>query len=223
MLREGLLMLTLKKHENLVTVHRLCIDRECPAIIMEYAPKGTLRNHLNNLENDLSRENIMHFVEGIAKGLSMLHKQKIVHRDVAARNILLGDDFIPMVSDFGLSRETDLQSSYNSRGLHALPIKWMAPESIRSGEFTTQSDIWSFGITIWEIITRKEPHTEMENIDARFLIRDNHLVPNIPTTVGETFSDIMKKCWYVDPDLRPSARDISEAMEDYSEDISSSD
>jgi len=216
-LTEGKIMLQLERHPNVISVEYICINRDTPAIIMEFAPMGTLRDYLEKLNENLQLNVILKLIQGIACGLSVLHKHGVVHRDIAARNILLGENLVPKVSDFGLSRESDeKEGSYSSRGLHALPVKWMAPEAISEGVFSTQTDMWSFGIVIWEIATRELPHNERDSTECKILIRDSFLTPIIPKDFEHTvIADIMRQCWYKDPELRTSAKDISEFIEDY--------
>eukprot|EP01129_Flabellula_baltica_P005559 TRINITY_DN2025_c0_g1_i1.p1 TRINITY_DN2025_c0_g1~~TRINITY_DN2025_c0_g1_i1.p1 ORF type:complete len:264 (+),score=48.19 TRINITY_DN2025_c0_g1_i1:155-946(+) len=214
--REGKIMLQLKSHPNLVNVMYLCVNRDFPAILMEYAVNGTLKDYLQSSVIPLEFNEKARLIKGIASGLSLLHKLGVVHRDVAARNILLGENQVPKLSDFGLSREMQVEGMYNSRGLHALPVKWMAPEAI-NGSFSTQSDIWSFGIVVWEIITKLSPHEQLEVTEAKIMIRDSHLSPVIPKDCEILFKDIMKQCWYPDPEMRILAADVVETVEDYLE------
>jgi len=176
---------------------------------MEYAGKGTLKAYLKDLAS-LQIDFVFNLVIGIARGLRQLHKQDVIHRDIAARNILLKEDLTPMVSDFGLSRQiitTDEQ--YSSTGQDCLPVKWMAPEAIKTRQFATPTDIWSFGIVIWEIITcGGDPHEDIDVVEAKIQIRDHLLTPEIPPELDPTLAVLMKQCWYQDPDMRPSAKDI---------------
>jgi serine/threonine protein kinase len=208
--KEGKLMLKLcsKKHQNFVQVHAICISKQQPAIIMEYAELGTLAQVLRtgpplgvNMEFSL--------IMGISRGIQFLHKKDVIHRDIAARNILLNSDMVPMIADFGLSREVVSGEEYSSTGADSLPLKWMAPEAIKSSHFTKSTDIWSFGIVIWEIASQgKEPHEEIEVMEAKIQIRDYFLTPAMPSNVDPTMAVIMTQCWYKDPDMRPSPKDI---------------
>jgi len=214
--KEGKLMLKLcsKKHKHFVQVHAICIGKECPAIIMEYAEKGTLVQVLTNGSPlDLIAE--FNLIIGIARGLSFLHKQDVIHRDIAARNILINAAMIPMISDFGLSREVAIGEEYSSTGKDSLPLKWMAPEALKSNHFTKATDIWSFGIVVWEIASKGDrPHVSMDVTEAKIQIRDYFLTPTIPENTDPTMSVIMTQCWYKDPDMRPSAKDIIDMVKE---------
>jgi serine/threonine protein kinase len=93
------------------------------------------------------------------------------------------------------------------------PIRWMAPESLSFNEYSKASDIWSFGIVVWEIITRKEPHTDIDPIEVGVRIRDEHLVPPIPEDCDPMWRDLMLKCWNTDPEQRPTFDDICDEIE----------
>jgi len=207
-IKEGKLMLKLcsRKHKHFVQVHAICICRENSAIIMEYADLGTLLEVLR--KGPLSLNVQFNLVIGIAKGIQFLHKQDIIHRDIAARNILLNSEMVPMISDFGLSRVVT-DDNYSSTGKHSLPLKWMSPEAIKSNNFSKSTDIWSFGIVVWEIVTEgEEPHKDISVMEAKIQIRDYFLAPIIPPETDPTMKVIMTQCWYKDPDMRPSPRDI---------------
>lgn len=208
--KEGKLMLKLcsKKHRHFVQVHAVCVAKESPAIVMEYAEMGTLVQVLTTGPPlDLNAE--FNMIIGVARGLSFLHKKDVIHRDIAARNILINAALSPMISDFGLSREVVSGDDYSSNENDSLPLKWMAPEAIKSNHFTKSTDIWSFGIVVWEIVTKGgKPHEHMEVTEAKIQIRDYFLTPAIPPGTDPTMEVIMTQCWYKDPDMRPSPKDI---------------
>jgi len=217
-IKEGKLMLGLESHTHLIELFALCYSHKGPAIIMEYAPNGTLKSYLD--ERDQIHLNLMYnLVIGIAKGLRHLHKQDVIHRDIAARNILLKEDMTPMVSDFGLSRAiVTTDDTYASTGQDFLPLKWMAPEAIKNHQYSTLTDIWSFGIVIWEIITCGEtPHAGTDSVEATIQIRDNFLTPPVPPDTDPTLAVLMKQCWYKDPDMRPTAKDIVDIVNERDE------
>eukprot|EP01126_Amoeba_proteus_P027249 TRINITY_DN2705_c0_g2_i17.p1 TRINITY_DN2705_c0_g2~~TRINITY_DN2705_c0_g2_i17.p1 ORF type:complete len:190 (-),score=35.70 TRINITY_DN2705_c0_g2_i17:100-669(-) len=187
---------------------------------MEHAPKGTLKTYLVNSQCNLHLDLVFKLVIGIASGIRALHKQGIIHRDIAARNFLLSEEMLPKISDFGLSRVIPQDEEYNSTGMHLLPLKWMAPESLKNQIFTRMTDIWSFGITVWEIITKgSNPHEDLYPAEAKIQIRDNFLKPEIPAITDPTLTLVMKQCWYNDPDVRPTAYDIVEMIQDVTDSV----
>eukprot|EP01128_Nolandella_sp_AFSM9_P004788 TRINITY_DN2224_c0_g1_i1.p1 TRINITY_DN2224_c0_g1~~TRINITY_DN2224_c0_g1_i1.p1 ORF type:complete len:393 (+),score=82.76 TRINITY_DN2224_c0_g1_i1:1-1179(+) len=212
-IQEGKLMLSLEPHENLIHIYAIVYDRESPAIIMMLAPNGTLHEYWTDLDT-LPPDTLFKFVGGTAKGLHYLHKHRIIHRDVAARNILLQDDLTPMLSDFGLSREVeDGDEMYNSTGQVGLPLKWMAPEALKHGRFSQMTDMWSFGVAVWEMATcGNEPFPDIDSVEAIIRIRDDFETPPLPKDLNETLKVVITQCWFRDPDMRPSARDVLDIL-----------
>jgi len=157
---EAEFMITLPPHPNVV---RLVGVTPPPNfwIVIEYLDKGSLYGllHGNKTIDPTTQLNIC---KGIASGMAHLHKHKVIHRDLAARNILLDATFTAKISDFGLSRfaEADENKTKSDVG----PIKWMSPESIKDKVYSDKSDVWSFGVTLWEVLTRKNPYPQMDLI-----------------------------------------------------------
>jgi len=210
-------MLSLGSHTNLVQVFALCKSIEKPAIIMEYAALGTLLQFLRSKKEPLDIAVNNNLIVGIAKGIRCLHKSDIIHCDLAARNILLKEGLHPMVSDFGLSCVTATNSEFATSENKCLPLKWMAPETIKTQRFSKMTDIWTFGIVIWEIITKgAEVHSNINDdiVEIKVQIRDNFLTPEIPQKTDSTLKVLMKQCWYKDPEMRPSPKDIIDMIKE---------
>lgn len=148
----------------------------------------------------------------IAAGMICLEDAKIIHRDLSARNILVAEedgDFIPKISDFGLSRV--IENEYNSQG-GEFPIRWTAPEAILYRKFTHKSDVWSFGIVMWEIWTQgQHPYAEFSNVEVKEkVVQGIRLFQpnNCPIQVYE----LMMKCWNSEANSRPSFLDLFNAL-----------
>ena len=157
---EAEFMITLPPHPNVV---RLVGVTPPPNfwIVIEYLDKGSLYGLLHGSKS-IDPTTQLNICKGIASGMAHLHKHKVIHRDLAARNILLDDQFTAKISDFGLSRfaEADENKTKSDVG----PIKWMSPESIKDKVYSDKSDVWSFGVTLWEVLTRKNPYPQMDLI-----------------------------------------------------------
>ena len=135
--------------------------------------------------------------------MEFLSKKKIIHRDLAARNILVANSNIAKIMDFGLSRDVSAKDYYKAKHA-AVPIKWLAPEALLKGHFTTQSDVWAFGVLLWEIMTLGEnpyPSVQMEALHE--LLKSGHRM-ECPHECPSEVYQIMRECWHSNPVLRPN-------------------
>uniref|UniRef100_A0A3P8ZB02 receptor protein-tyrosine kinase n=1 Tax=Esox lucius TaxID=8010 RepID=A0A3P8ZB02_ESOLU len=158
----------------------------------------------------LDIEDLLNFSFQVAQGMNFLASKNCIHRDVAARNVLLTEGRVAKICDFGLARDIDNDSSYVVKGNARLPVKWMAPESIFDCVYTAQSDVWSYGILLWEIFSLgKSPYPNVV-VDTRFykMIKDGcHM--SQPDFAPPQIYTIMKMCWNLEPTVRPTFNTIS--------------
>ncbi|KHN71163.1 Tyrosine-protein kinase isoform SRK4, partial [Toxocara canis] len=153
---------TMKKfdHPNLVKLYAVCTKEEPFYIITEYMVNGCLLHYLQNDGKDLPQKALLDMCAQVASGMMYLEAKKLVHRDLAARNVLVGDEIngvlIVKVADFGLARWLREGNIYEAKAGAKFPIKWTAPEAATFGNFTIKSDVWSYGILVFEIITHGE-------------------------------------------------------------------
>jgi len=198
--KEAQLMVDLRPHKNLVQLLGICTNpHNC--IILEYLEGGALDNYLES--NSISIKEKVALIKGICAGLQHLAKERVVHRDIAARNILLDAQKNPKVSDFGMSRVLEVASTEGVTTQHIGPVRWMAPESIRSREYSEKTDVWSFGITCFEIMAEEAPHEGMDPLDIAIKIRDTGFTPTLPAATPPELARIVTACWTTDPEQRP--------------------
>ncbi|XP_062392795.1 macrophage colony-stimulating factor 1 receptor 1 [Sardina pilchardus] len=159
-------------------------------------------------------EDMLRFSYDVAQGMDFLASRNCIHRDVAARNVLLTDSCVAKICDFGLARDIMNDSNYVVKGNARLPVKWMSPESIFDCVYTVQSDVWSYGILLWEIFSLgKSPYPDIM-VNSRFykLIQDGYQMSQPDFAPPEMYT-IMKMCWNLEPTQRPTFSTIGERIE----------
>nr|XP_046261801.1 macrophage colony-stimulating factor 1 receptor [Scatophagus argus] len=162
----------------------------------------------------LDIDDLLRFSYQVAQGLEFLAAKNCIHRDVAARNVLLTDRRVAKICDFGLARDIMNDSNYVVKGNARLPVKWMAPESIFECVYTVQSDVWSYGILLWEIFSLgKSPYPSMA-VDSRFykMVKRGYQMSQPDFALPEIYM-IMKMCWNLEPTERPKFSTITQMIE----------
>lgn len=156
------------------------------------------------LINPLTLRHLVQFAWQVARGMQYMTSRKIIHRDLAARNVLVADDFVLKISDFGLSRDVHYNDYYRKKGNGRLPIKWMALEALDSHVYTVYSDVWSFGILLWEIITLGgTPYPSIAMQQLYSCLKEGYRM-EAPDNCPEEIYNAMVACWQEDPKQRPT-------------------
>ncbi|XP_018568546.1 focal adhesion kinase 1 isoform X4 [Anoplophora glabripennis] len=183
-------------------------------IVMELAKLGELRAYLQNNKSRLDLATLLLYAFQLSTALSYLESKKYVHRDIAARNVLVSTDKCVKLADFGLSRWMGDDQSYYKASKGKLPIKWMSPESINFRRFTTASDVWMFGVCIWEILMLGvKPFQGVKNNDVIGKIENGERLALPPDCPPRLYS-LMSQCWSYEPSKRPSFKDIKEILQE---------
>lgn len=214
-------------HINIINLLGCCTQDGPLYVIVEYAAHGNLRDYLRNnrpssgyeraigQEPDaLTQKDLVSFAYQVARGMEYLASKKCIHRDLAARNVLVSEDRIMKIADFGLARDIHSQDYYRKTSDGRLPVKWMAPEALFHRVYTSQSDVWAFGILLWEIMTLGgTPYPSVPSVEKLFqLLREGHRMEK-PTNCSLEIYMIMRECWRYQPNQRPTFKELVEDLD----------
>ncbi|XP_075943296.1 ephrin type-A receptor 5 isoform X2 [Anarhichas minor] len=210
-------------HENVVRLLGVTLQREqdsplpVPLVILPYMKHGDLRRFLiasryGDIPMSVPHQSLLRFMIDIAAGMDYLSTQGFLHRDLAARNCMLGDDLRVCVADFGLSKKIYSSNYYRQKVATRVPIKWMAMESLSESVYTTKTDVWSFGVTMWEIVSRgRTPYPGVHNHELLELLVSGHRLKP-PEDCDHRLYEVIQSCWDKEPSRRPGFGELGEML-----------
>uniref|UniRef100_A0A8C0T0Q7 Tyrosine-protein kinase receptor n=1 Tax=Canis lupus familiaris TaxID=9615 RepID=A0A8C0T0Q7_CANLF len=215
-------LLTMLQHQHIVRFFGVCTEGRPLLMVFEYMRHGDLNRFLRSHGPDakllaggedvapgpLGLGQLLAVASQVAAGMVYLAGLHFVHRDLATRNCLVGQGLVVKIGDFGMSRDIYSTDYYRVGGRTMLPIRWMPPESILYRKFTTESDVWSFGVVLWEIFTYgKQPWYQLSNTEAIECITQGRELERPRACPPEVYA-IMRGCWQREPQQRHSIKDV---------------
>lgn len=212
-------------HPNVMRLIGVCFqgsEREgfpAPVVILPFMKHGDLHSFLlySRLGDQpvfLPTQMLVKFMADIASGMEYLSTKRFIHRDLAARNCMLNENMSVCVADFGLSKKIYNGDYYRQGRIAKMPVKWIAIESLADRVYTSKSDVWSFGVTMWEIATRGQtPYPGVENSEIYDYLRQGNRLKQ-PLDCLDGLYALMSRCWELNPRDRPSFMELREELED---------
>ncbi|KFB52887.1 AGAP006988-PA-like protein [Anopheles sinensis] len=212
-------------HPNIVKLLGVCAIGRPMCLLFEFMARGDLneflrqcspfaqQNRADSISTELSHGDLLNIAHQIASGMVYLSERKFVHRDLATRNCLIDDHMVVKIADFGLSHKIYLQDYYKGDENDAIPIRWMPLESILYNKYTIESDVWAYGVCLWEIFSfAMQPYYGMTHEEVVKFVKEGNMLgcpENTPLTVYE----LMRKCWSRKPNDRPSFHVIYQKLQ----------
>lgn len=226
MIREGMMseedfveeaqVLMKLSHPKLVQLLGVCTQQVPIFLVFEFMENGSLNDFLRRNRGTLTRSTALGMCQDVCEGMEYLEASNFIHRDLAARNCLVGESLVVKVSDFGMTRFV-LDDQYTSSSGTKFPVKWSAPEVFRYGRYSSKSDVWSYGVLVWEVFSEgKTPFEHLSNSDAVEEI-SNGLRLFKPKLSSEKVYQFMNSCWQENPEHRPSFCQLMKEITDIAE------
>ena len=229
-------------HENIIKLYGICMSEGFYCLVFEYMDLGDLNEYLRNsasstqrrimnpLDNSirsrtesslsnsparLNSQQLVSICHQIALGMQYFASLNHVHRDLATRNCLVSTGLVVKIGDFGMSQTLYHSDYYKQKGEQALPVRWMAPEAFIYGRFSTEGDVWSFGVVMWEVFSfAMQPYYGKMNDQVMNEVRRGHTLAR-PDDCPESIFEIMRSCWQMEPHRRPSFSDLVEELHNW--------
>ncbi|XP_068600440.1 fibroblast growth factor receptor 4 [Brachionichthys hirsutus] len=222
------LMKVMDKHKNIINLLGVCTQDGPLYVLVEYASKGSLREYLRARrppgmdytfdmtkvpEEQLTFKDLLSCAYQVARGMEYLASKRCIHRDLAARNVLVTEDNVMKIADFGLARGVHQIDYYKKTTNGRLPVKWMAPEALFDRVYTHQSDVWSFGVLMWEIFTLGgSPYPGIPVEELFKLLKEGHRMDKPSNCTHELYM-MMRECWHAVPTHRPTFKRLVEELD----------
>nr|XP_043869524.1 mitogen-activated protein kinase kinase kinase 20 isoform X2 [Solea senegalensis] len=211
-------ILSVLSHRNIIQFYGAIVEPPNYGIVTDYASGGSLYDYLSSDESeDIDMGQIMTWAADIARGMHYLHSEapvKVIHRDLKSRNVVLSAEKVLKICDFGASKFLTHTTHMSLVGT----FPWMAPEVIQSLPVSETCDTFSFGVVLWEMLTREIPFKGLEGLQVAWLVVEKNERLTIPSACPDSFAKLMRSCWATEPKARPIFKQIIYTLESMSND-----
>ncbi|XP_037705270.1 mitogen-activated protein kinase kinase kinase 20 isoform X2 [Choloepus didactylus] len=211
-------ILSVLSHRNIIQFYGVILEPPNYGIVTEYASLGSLYDYINsNRSEEMDMDHIMTWATDVAKGMHYLHMEapiKVIHRDLKSRNVVIAADGVLKICDFGASRFHNHTTHMSLVGT----FPWMAPEVIQSLPVSETCDTYSYGVVLWEMLTREVPFKGLEGLQVAWLVVEKNERLTIPSSCPRSFAELLHQCWEADAKKRPSFKQIISILESMSND-----
>uniref|UniRef100_K7G2B8 Tyrosine-protein kinase n=1 Tax=Pelodiscus sinensis TaxID=13735 RepID=K7G2B8_PELSI len=198
-------------HPKLVQLYGVCIQHKPLYIVTEFVENGCLLNYLRQRQGKLNNEMLLSMCQDVCEGMEYLERNRFIHRDLAARNCLVNARNIVKISDFGMTRYV-LDDEYISSSGAKFPVKWSSPEVFHFNKYSSKSDVWSFGVLMWEVFTEgKMPFENKSNSEVVHEISKGYRLYQ-PHLASLTVYKVMYSCWHEKPAGRPAFAELLQTL-----------
>uniref|UniRef100_A0A5F9C368 Mitogen-activated protein kinase kinase kinase 20 n=1 Tax=Oryctolagus cuniculus TaxID=9986 RepID=A0A5F9C368_RABIT len=213
-------ILSVLSHRNIIQFYGVILEPPNYGIVTEYASLGSLYDYINsNKSEEMDMDHIMTWATDVAKGMHYLHMEapvKVIHRDLKSRNVVIAADGVLKICDFGASRFHNHTTHMSLVGT----FPWMAPEVIQSLPVSETCDTYSYGVVLWEMLTREVPFKGLEGLQVAWLVVEKNERLTIPSSCPRSFAELLHQCWEADAKKRPSFKQIIAILESMRNDTS---
>ncbi|KAF5960887.1 hypothetical protein HYC85_002096 [Camellia sinensis] len=204
------------RHKNVVQFIGACTRTPNLCILTEFMSRGSVYNFLHKQKGAFKLPVLLKVALDISKGMNYLHQNNIIHRDLKTANLLMDENEVVKVADFGVSR---VQAQSGVMTAETGTYRWMAPEVIEHKPYDHKADIFSFGIVLWELLTGELPYSYLTPLQAAVGVVQEGLRPTIPKHTHPKLAELLEKCWQQNPTLRPNFSEIIEILKQISKEV----
>ncbi|GMP64375.1 hypothetical protein CsSME_00025685 [Camellia sinensis var. sinensis] len=204
------------RHKNVVQFIGACTKLPSLCIVTEYMSGGSVYDYLHKQRGTFKLPSLLRVAVDISKGMNYLHQNNIIHRDLKAANLLMDENEVVKVADFGVAR---VKAQTGVMTAETGTYRWMAPEVIEHKPYDHKADIFSFGVVLWELLTGKLPYEYLTPLQAAVGVVQKGLRPTIPNNTLPKLAELLERCWQQDPTLRPDFCEIIDILQQIAKEV----